>query len=113
MTKTANKFNSLAQIAFVEDINQETAANYSGGAKVTVYQGANFNGSSAIIDDDNISYVGDAWNDQVSSIKIEQGVWEFFSEANYKGDTVVVGPGSYNVIDPYLNDRISSVKRVA
>ena len=79
MTKTVEKFNSLAQVKFVEDIDQEAAANYSGGLgrindgnndpDVLLYEdidyGGNFIGLNSVRD--GIPDLGNC-NDKTSSI---------------------------------------------
>jgi hypothetical protein len=118
MTKTANKFNSLAQIAFVEDIDQETAANYSGGRSdaMIFYTDANLQGGSLTVNSSppgtGIGYVGDSFNDKFSSFQINEGQWEFYSDAEYQGNVIYVGPGTYNQVALSFNDKISSFKRV-
>jgi Beta/Gamma crystallin len=116
MTKTANKFNSLAQIAFVEDIDQETAANYSGGAGVTLFQDINLGGSNANFGGvgvgSGIPYVGDTWNDRASGVTVSEGTWEFYTDSEYRGDKFVVPSGSYGWLGNFFNDKISSFRRV-
>jgi hypothetical protein len=128
MTKTANKFNSLAQIAFVEDIDQETAANYSGGEgrindgnndpDVILFDDINYGGSSIGVNaavGDGVSYVGNSFNDKTSSFQIRRGLWQFFDDAGYGGSFLsgeTFGPGGILYVSNQGNDRISSLRRV-
>jgi hypothetical protein len=129
MIKTANKFNSLAQIAFVEDIDQETAANYSGGIgrvndgnnnpDVILYENANFQGRSIYINaavNDGVPYLPADFNDKTSSVKIIRGTWKFYGNGGYQnaepGDAIGIGPGSYAGVDRTDNDTFSSLRRV-
>jgi Beta/Gamma crystallin len=114
MTKTANKFNSLAQIAFVEDINQETAADYSGGANIILFEDGDLRGQGLAVDAvpyARIGYVGDYWNDKFSSVQINEGIWEFYADANLGGGAVYLGPGRHNFHSSF-NDKVSSLRRV-
>lgn len=52
-----------------------------------------------------------AWNDQISSIFVTSGIWEFFEHANYSGESLRLTPGVYNM-DAAWNDRISSFRCV-
>ena len=52
---------------------------------------------------------GGSWNDQISSIQVLAGVWEFYEHADYKGEMVRYEPGAYN-LEPRWNDRISSLR---
>lgn len=65
------------------------------------------------------SYVGDAWNDQISSFVVVSGVWEFYRHRDF-GDrmghgTQQFGPGYYRWVEAVGidNDHISSFKCVA
>lgn len=60
-------------------------------------------------------YVGDHWNDQISSIIVVSGKWQFYEEADFRypmGNPL--GPGYYrNVTDHGIkNDAISSFEIV-
>ena len=43
----------------------------------------------------NHPYVGDWWNDKISSIIVVSGAWRFFEHANYGGAYWDLGPGYY------------------
>ncbi len=129
MTKTANKFNSLVQIAFVEDIDRETAASYSGGRQVIngrindrnnnpdiiLYEDSDCRGASIGINasvNNGISFVGDFFNDKASSFKIIRGTWVLYADANFEGGTTAHwGPGIYG-LGSTINDAVSSLRRV-
>jgi len=85
---------------------------------ILVFKDANFN-----IDNSNqpismppgwgYSYVGDAWNDTISSVIVFSGTWQFFENAGFTGAFATVGPGWYKFVeDPQFNmqnDTISSI----
>lgn len=60
------------------------------------------------------SYVGDHWNDQISSVIVLSGTWQFFEHAGFKGAHATVGPGWYTYVEnsPFnmQNDSISSLR---
>jgi hypothetical protein len=37
---------------------------------------------------------GSDWNDEVSSIKILSGTWQFFEHKDYQGSSTALGPGN-------------------
>ena len=39
------------------------------------------------------NYVGDDWNDKISSVVILSGTWQFFEHAGFGGASTIVGPG--------------------
>ena len=40
-------------------------------------------------------YLGDFWNDRISSLIVVSGVWRFYRDEYYKGDHWDLGPGFY------------------
>jgi Beta/Gamma crystallin len=58
-------------------------------------------------------YVGDDWNDSISSVIVLSGTWQFFEHAGFQGAFTTVGPGWYQFVeDPQFNmqnDTISSI----
>ena len=40
-------------------------------------------------------YLGDFWNDRISSVIVVSGVWRFYRDDYYKGDYWDLGPGFY------------------
>jgi hypothetical protein len=59
------------------------------------------------------SYVGDSWNDSISSVIVFSGTWQFFENAGFNGARTTVGPGWYQFVeDPQFNmqnDTISAI----
>jgi hypothetical protein len=85
------------------------AARAQGACDVVVYFDANFRGESWRTGAD-ISYVGDHWNDQISSIRVLSGYWEFYWDADYRGEVLRYGPGNYPFVGDHWNDQISSFR---
>jgi hypothetical protein len=83
----------------------------SAGCDVTIYQHAQFAGAARRFTGD-VPWVGDAWNDQVSSIVVSAGVWQFFQHARYEGSVMTLRPGSVGFVGDRWNDQISSFRCV-
>lgn len=83
----------------------------SAGCDVTIYQHAQFAGAARRFTGD-VPWVGDAWNDQVSSIVVSAGVWQFFQHARYDGAVMTLRPGSVGFVGNQWNDQISSFRCV-
>jgi hypothetical protein len=81
------------------------------GCDVTIYQHAQFAGAARRFTGD-VPWVGDAWNDQVSSIVIAAGVWQFFQHARYEGAVLTLHPGAVGYVGDRWNDQISSFRCV-
>ena len=100
------------------------------GYKVTIYWDDNFGGKSKVITSDT-SYIGNEWNDQMSSIKVEKartgssgnnngnvntasGDVSIYPDINYGGRQASLGVGSYNLASlqakGFKNDDMTSLK---
>ncbi|GAX42881.1 SCP-like extracellular [Tolypothrix sp. NIES-4075] len=79
---------------------------------VEIYTDSNFSGAASGSLDQDYSYVGDFWNDKISSIKVYSGTWEFFEDANFQGKSFRLTPGEYPWVTNTWNDMISSFKKV-
>ena len=82
--------------------------------EIVVFDHSGFRGAYART---NLSflYLGDFWNDRISSLIIVSGVWQFFRDDYYKGDMWELGPGYYECffMDKGPDDVVSSFKAVA
>ena len=83
-------------------------------AEVVIYEHINFGGASAQTSL-NWRYVGDWWNDKVSSIVVLGGVWRFYEHANYGGRYWDLRIGQYPWVQSVgiPNDLISSFQLIA
>jgi hypothetical protein len=82
--------------------------------EVVIFDHAGFKGASART---NLSfhYLGDFWNDRISSLIIVHGVWRFYRDEYYKGDHWDLGPGFYECFfkDKGPDDVVSSFQAIA
>ncbi|MES2073181.1 MAG: beta/gamma crystallin-related protein [Pseudomonadota bacterium] len=53
------------------------------------------------------------FNDRAASMVIENGYWEFCSDAYFRGQCRVLGPGQYPRLEPAFYRRLSSVRAAA
>jgi hypothetical protein len=62
--------------------------------EVVIYDHICFGGAYART---NLSFhfIGDFWNDRISSLIVVSGVWRFYRDEYYKGDHWDLGPGYY------------------
>lgn len=80
--------------------------------EIVVFWDANYGGESWRTNL-GYSYVGGHWNDQISSIIVVSGTWQFWRDANFKGvgdRSWILGPGYYSWVEAVgiANDTISS-----
>ncbi|MFZ2030588.1 MAG: beta/gamma crystallin-related protein [Vitreimonas sp.] len=76
---------------------------------VQVFWDVDYGGQSMTISGDT-PWIGDRWNDQVSSVKVIAGVWDFYWDGNYGGESFRTGPGSYRYVGDHWNDQLSSMR---
>jgi len=79
---------------------------------VEIFVDSNFSGTSSGVLAQGYSSIGDFWNDQISSIKVYDGTWEFFEHANFQGRSFQLTPGEYAWVTSEWNDLVSSFKQV-
>jgi hypothetical protein len=78
---------------------------------IEIFTDANFSGTTSGNIDSEFASIGDFWNDQISSIKVYSGTWEFFEHTNFQGRSFRLEPGEYASVPNGWNDAISSFKR--
>lgn len=91
-----------------------TPSNPSVAPLVIVCEHTGFGGAQWI-SSNGWTYVGDWWNDRISSIIVVSGRWRFYEASNYGGASWELGPGYYpNLAAVNIpNDIISSFRPVA
>jgi hypothetical protein len=81
--------------------------------ELIVYDHVGFKGAFART---NLSfhYLGDFWNDRISSLIIVNGVWRFYRDEYYKGDHWDLGPGFYECFFTHAgpDDVVSSFQAI-
>lgn len=88
--------------------------------EIVVYKDANWGGDEWRTNLD-YSYVGDNWNDTISSIIVVSGTWQFYENANFNVDggasSNLLGPGYYSFVENpevnIANDSISSFQVIS
>jgi CubicO group peptidase (beta-lactamase class C family) len=81
------------------------------GCEVTVYWDDDFGGDLWRTTGDRSRLEG-GWNDQISSIHITSGHWEFYEHDSFGGKVLKLGPGRYPRLIDGWNDTISSFRCV-
>ncbi len=82
--------------------------------ELVVYDHIGFGGAYART---NLSFhfIGDFWNDRISSLIVVTGVWRFYRDEYYKGDHWDLGPGYYESFftEKGPDDVVSSFQAIA
>ncbi len=81
-----------------------------GTGKVCFYEHTNYAGASLCADADS-SWVGAAWNDRASSMKVQAGQQaQLFQDVNFGGSSITVTGDEPNLVARGFNDAMSSFK---
>jgi len=80
----------------------------TGTCQTTIYSEPNFAGNSAPTGDSqpNLSEAG--WRNEISSIVVGAGTWDFFSDENFSGESIRLPPGTYPTLSAEWSRRIGS-----
>jgi hypothetical protein len=82
--------------------------------ELVVYDHIGFGGAYART---NLSFhfIGDFWNDRISSLIVVSGIWRFYRDEYYKGDHWDLGPGYYESFftEKGPDDVVSSFQAIA
>jgi hypothetical protein len=78
------------------------------GCELTIYSESEFKGSAAPTDEDQSDLSGDGWKDQIASLQIKSGTWDFFTGGEFDGEMMRLPPGSYPALDTKWSKHIGS-----
>lgn len=81
-------------------------------AEITVYKQPNFTGEGLTLRGETTNLKDRGFLDQISSIEVKSGQWQFCTQPDFKGDCVVLDRGRYATLDQNLNHRIESAREV-
>ena len=79
-------------------------------AQVTVFKQPNFTGDQLTLRGENDNLAGRSFQDQISSIEIQSGRWQFCTQPNFQGDCTTLDRGRYPSLEQALNHRIESAR---
>jgi len=80
----------------------------NGACQATIYAEPNFGGNSAPTGDSqpNLSQTG--WRNEISSLVVGAGTWEFFTDENFGGESMRLPPGTYPTLSAEWTRHIGS-----
>jgi hypothetical protein len=85
----------------------------SGTCQVTIFSDQNFGGLSAPTSENQPALTQTGWQNEISSIQIQSGTWDFFSGENFGGESLRLTSGQYPQLAPEWTKRIGSFLCVA
>ena len=63
------------------------------GCELLIYSEANFKGLSAPVDENQSSLSEDGWQNEIASVQIKSGTWDFYSDEDYAGEMMRLSAG--------------------
>ena len=78
------------------------------GCELLIYSEANFKGLSAPADADQPGLGESGWQNEIASLEIKSGTWDFYSDEEYGGEMMRLGAGTYPTLDPKWSKHIGS-----
>jgi Beta/Gamma crystallin len=80
----------------------------NGACQVTIFSEANFAGLSAPTGDSQPDLSQTGWRNEIASIQVQAGTWDFFSDENFGGESMRLSAGPYPILAPEWSKRIGS-----
>jgi len=79
-----------------------------GGCDISIFSEPDFRGTNATASDEQpfLSELG--WQNQIASVQVKSGTWDFFSDPEFTGDTMRLQPGDYPDLGPQWTKRSGS-----
>ena len=80
----------------------------NGACQVTIYSEPNFTGTSAPTGASQPDLSETGWRNEISSIVVRAGIWDFFTDENFNGESMRLPPGTYPTLSEEWTRRIGS-----
>jgi len=91
---------------------QPPAQQPQGSCEVTIFSDPAFAGTGVTTGDEQPTLSQSGWQNQIASIQVKSGTWDFFSDENFGGQTMRLQPGPYQDLGPEWTKKIGSFQCV-
>lgn len=81
----------------------------AGRCEVVLFSDAKFSGLSAPTHENQPRLVDLGWKDEIASVQIKSGTWDFYADDDYGGDVIRLAPGPYETLGEQWTKRIGSM----
>jgi beta/gamma crystallin len=85
----------------------------TGNCQLAIFSDPNFGGLSAPTSDNQPVLSQTGWQNEISSVQVQAGTWDFFSGENFGGESMRLTAGQYPTLAPEWTKRIGSFMCVA
>lgn len=79
-----------------------------GSCEVTIYSDQNFGGTGVTTGEEQPALSQSGWQNQIASIQVKSGTWDFFTDENFTGAPMRLQPGPYQDLGPEWTKKIGS-----
>ena len=83
-----------------------------GSCEVTIFSEGNFAGTGVTTGEEQPQLSQSGWQNQIASIQVNSGTWDFFNDENFAGQTMRLQPGPYQDLGPEWTKKIGSFQCV-
>jgi hypothetical protein len=84
----------------------------NGSCEMTIYADPNFAGTAAPTSENQPDLGQAGWLNEISSVQVQSGTWEFYADENFGGVSMRLDPGTYPNLPPEWSKRIGSFQCV-
>jgi hypothetical protein len=79
-----------------------------GACELAIFSEPNFSGTNATATTEQPRLGEIGWQNQIASVRVASGTWDFFSDPEFTGDTMRLQPGTYADLGPQWAKRAGS-----
>jgi hypothetical protein len=79
-----------------------------GKCELTIFAEPGFAGLKAPVEEDQPQLGEAGWKNQIASIQVTSGTWDFFTEDEFQGESMRLPPGQYPQLAPEWSKRVGS-----
>jgi hypothetical protein len=78
------------------------------GCEIAIFSEPNFGGTNAGASEEQAHLSDNGWQNQIASVKVKSGTWDFFSDQEFTGETMRLPPGDYADLGPEWTKKAGS-----
>lgn len=79
-----------------------------GNCQISIYSEPNFGGTNASASEEQPRLNENGWQNQIASVKVAAGTWDFFTAPEFTGETMRLAPGDYPNLGPEWTKKAGS-----
>jgi hypothetical protein len=76
--------------------------------EIAIFSEPNFSGTNATASEEQPHLSDNGWQNQIASVQVKAGTWDFFSDQEFTGETMRLPPGDYADLGPQWSKKAGS-----